>query len=108
MTTRTLIYTLAICTGIATATEAPAPVLWYKQPAIISETPLPWATSAKATGNLPGKPAKNGEGKLTNDSWESQTLPIGNGRIGGTVYGGDHLDRINLNEVSLWTGGPNT
>ncbi len=107
MTTRTLIYTLAICTGIATATEAPAPVLWYKQPAIISETPLPWATSAKATGNLPGKPAKNGEGKLTNDSWESQTLPIGNGRIGGTVYGGDHLDRINLNEVSLWTGGPN-
>ena len=107
MMTRTLIYTLAICTGIATATEAPAPVLWYKQPAIISETPLPWATTAKATGNLPGKPAKNGQGQPTNDSWESQTLPIGNGRIGGTVYGGDHLDRINLNEVSLWSGGPN-
>lgn len=39
--------------------------------------------------------------------WESQSLPIGNGRVGGTAFGGDKRDRINLNEVSLWTGGPN-
>lgn len=110
MTTRTLICTFALCAiGFATAAEeTTSSVLWYKQPAMIHETPLPWATTAVATGNLPGKPAKNGAGKRTNDPWESQTLPIGNGRIGGTVFGGDHLDRINLNEVSLWSGGPNT
>ncbi len=44
------------------------------------------------------KPASN---------WESQSLPIGNGRVGGTIFGGDKNERINLNEISLWTGGPN-
>lgn len=27
--------------------------------------------------------------------------------MGGTIFGGDKLDRVNLNEVSLWSGGPN-
>lgn len=40
-------------------------------------------------------------------SWSSQTLPVGNGRIGGTVYGGDRIDRVTLNEISLWSGGAN-
>lgn len=35
-----------------------------------------------------------------------QALPIGNGRIGATVYGGIINERINLNESSLWSGGP--
>ncbi len=39
--------------------------------------------------------------------WESQSLPVGNGRVGGTVFGGPKRDRVCLNEVSLWTGGPN-
>ena len=38
---------------------------------------------------------------------EAQSLPVGNGRVGGTVFGGDRRDRVNLNEISLWTGGPN-
>lgn len=33
-------------------------------------------------------------------------LPIGNGRIGGMVYGGVSHDLINLNEDSVWSGGP--
>ncbi len=33
-------------------------------------------------------------------------LPIGNGRIGGMVYGGISHDLINLNEDSVWSGGP--
>ena len=72
-----------------------AEYLWYKQPAIVPTAQLPFDTAA----NLPGK--------KTGDSWESQSLPVGNGRIGGTVFGGDRLDRVTLNEVSLWTGGPN-
>lgn len=39
--------------------------------------------------------------------WSSQSLPVGNGRLGGTVFGGDRLDRVVLNENSLWSGGEN-
>lgn len=37
--------------------------------------------------------------------WE-EALPIGNGRIGGMVFGGTVLDRIQINEESLWSGQP--
>ncbi|MCP4093365.1 MAG: hypothetical protein GY747_07940 [Planctomycetes bacterium] len=39
-------------------------------------------------------------------SWERYALPIGNGFIGAMLYGGVELDRIQLNEHSLWSGGP--
>lgn len=35
-----------------------------------------------------------------------EALPLGNGRIGATVYGGTGIERIVLNEETLWTGGP--
>ncbi|HUT09390.1 MAG TPA: glycoside hydrolase family 95 protein [Thermoguttaceae bacterium] len=31
-------------------------------------------------------------------------LPVGNGALGGAVYGGVHTERIQFNEQSLWTG----
>ncbi len=37
--------------------------------------------------------------------WE-EALPIGNGRIGGMVFSGTVLDRIQINEESLWSGQP--
>lgn len=40
--------------------------------------------------------------------WEHTTLPIGNGSIGGNVYGSIGSERITFNEKSLWRGGPNT
>lgn len=33
-------------------------------------------------------------------------LPVGNGRLGGMIYGGVSHDLINLNEDSVWSGGP--
>ncbi len=33
-------------------------------------------------------------------------LPVGNGRIGGMIYGGVSHELINLNEDSVWSGGP--
>lgn len=54
--------------------------LWYRQPAVVQPKPLPWQTSSAEPGNVPGK--------ALSDSWESQSLPIGNGRVGGTVFGG--------------------
>lgn len=40
-------------------------------------------------------------------SWESEALPIGNGRIGAMVFGGVENERLALNEISLWSGGEN-
>lgn len=37
--------------------------------------------------------------------WE-EALPIGNGRLGGMVYGYPCTERIQLNEDSVWFGGP--
>ncbi|WP_424841858.1 glycoside hydrolase family 95 protein [Sphingobacterium cellulitidis] len=36
----------------------------------------------------------------------SEALPIGNGRLGGMVYGGIENDRISLNEDTFWSGKP--
>jgi alpha-L-fucosidase 2 len=36
--------------------------------------------------------------------WETEALPIGNGRMGAMLFGGLETDRIQFNEISLWTG----
>ncbi len=36
--------------------------------------------------------------------WEREALPIGNGRLGGMVFGGVAEERIQFNEDSLWIG----
>jgi alpha-L-fucosidase 2 len=35
----------------------------------------------------------------------NEALPIGNGRLGGMVFGGTASDRVQLNEDSVWYGG---
>lgn len=35
-----------------------------------------------------------------------EALPIGNGTLGGMVYGGVGVDSITLNDITLWTGEP--
>lgn len=37
--------------------------------------------------------------------WE-QALPIGNGRLGAMVYGIPHREEVQLNEETIWAGGP--
>ena len=41
-------------------------------------------------------------GPATN--WEKQALPIGNGRLGGMVFGGVDKEHIQFNEDTLWIG----
>lgn len=36
----------------------------------------------------------------------TEAFPIGNGRLGGMVFGGVQNERIQLNEDSIWYGGP--
>ena len=49
----------------------------------------------------------------TNRLWDNkpakiwlESYPIGNGRLGGMVYGGTITDEIQLNEDTFWSGGP--
>lgn len=36
----------------------------------------------------------------------TEAMPLGNGRIGAMVFGNLNKERIALNEISLWSGGP--
>ncbi len=40
-------------------------------------------------------------------NWEKQALPIGNGRLGGMVFGGVQEEHVQFNVDSLWTGDEN-
>ena len=35
-----------------------------------------------------------------------EALPIGNGRLGAMIFGGVNVERLQLNEGTLWAGGP--
>lgn len=35
--------------------------------------------------------------------WEQGALPIGNGRLGGTIWGGA-IEKLTINENSIWSG----
>ena len=38
--------------------------------------------------------------------WENEALPIGNGYMGGMIFGSVESERIQYNEKTLWSGGP--
>ena len=37
--------------------------------------------------------------------WEA-ALPLGNGRFGAMIFGGAKEDVFQLNDITLWSGGP--
>ncbi|WP_419789043.1 glycosyl hydrolase family 95 catalytic domain-containing protein [Mucilaginibacter sp. X5P1] len=43
--------------------------------------------------------------KIPAKAW-TEALPVGNGRLGAMVFGGIKQELIELNESTLWTGGP--
>ena len=50
----------------------------------------------------------SGTGANPDKTWESRSLPIGNGSLGANIMGSISAERITLNEKTLWKGGPNT
>lgn len=40
------------------------------------------------------------------NGWQEEATPLGNGFLGAMVFGGVSSDRIQVNEHSLWEGGP--
>ena len=65
------------------------------------------ATSLAADANPASEPAKLQAfyNKPATD-WEKEATPLGNGFLGAMVFGGVESDRIQINEHSLWSGGP--
>ncbi|MEO0453388.1 MAG: glycoside hydrolase family 95 protein [Verrucomicrobiota bacterium] len=64
-----------------------------------------WYERAADDNGLPPTRSKQGKHKMA-PSWEAYALPIGNGDIGAMIYGGVEKERIQLNEKSIWSGGP--
>lgn len=78
---------IAMVAAVALATGADAADLrlWYREPATVqSEKEAGWSWQ-------------------NSQAW-SRALPVGNGRLGGMVFGGAPTERIQLNESSLWSG----
>jgi alpha-L-fucosidase 2 len=78
----------------------------------VLEGSLLLAASAYAPAPLLGASAK-GDGPRRDRLWYrhpavqwTQALPVGNGRIGAMIFGGVQTERLQLNEDTLWSGGP--
>lgn len=97
----------ALC--LLTATALPAQnTVWFDQP-----------TSLKGRATwYGGHPERFTDGRKpvdaggfngnTDPEWEQRSLPLGNGSIGANVMGSVAVERITLNEKTLWRGGPAT
>ena len=83
---------LAAESELAGSASAPAEPLslWYRRPA--------------GFGQQSGAGRQGGFGRR-DSSW-TEALPVGNGRIGAMVFGGINRERLQLNEDTLWGGGP--
>src|ERR1700733_6323649 len=81
-------------TGMQFTGEAPPPdgamTLWYRQPA----------------SDHPYAPPVGGRGGAAGTAEWVKALPVGNGRLGAMVFGGVVNERLQLNEDTLWAGGP--
>lgn len=93
-----LAFVAVSCNAEATGTPATSNYLWFNKPGDVYEIQTPWKGSPKNYQQPE---------QLRGNAWESHGLPIGNGRIGAMVFGGDARERLALNEISFWTGGEN-
>ena len=83
---------------IVGSTNAPSEPLslWYRQP----------AGNQQPAGNAQPGGRRGGGGRGGGNSSWLEALPVGNGRIGAMVFGGVSQERLQLNEDTLWGGGP--
>ncbi|MCX5202950.1 glycoside hydrolase family 95 protein [Streptomyces sp. NBC_00237] len=99
---------LALSTVLATGAVLPA-----ASPAGAATAPTALAPTGRAPGAAaaPSGPVPPAEGHtLWYDKpathWEREALPLGSGDLGVKVFGGVATEQLQLNEKSLWTGGP--
>lgn len=67
----------------------------------------PWnGTKIKVTAKTKETPVLQLRYDEPATDWESQALPIGNGKMGAMVFGGVDTEKIQVNEETVWSGGP--
>ncbi|MBW3128162.1 glycoside hydrolase family 95 protein [Hymenobacter profundi] len=66
---------------------------------------LYWVTFLSAAGKPKPTPLRLWYDKPA-ANW-NEALPLGNGRMGAMVFGGPQRERLQLNEETIWGGGPN-
>jgi alpha-L-fucosidase 2 len=64
-------------------------------------------TPPTATRSGGGSESFGDAASFPSSHWESQAQPVGNGRLGAMVFGGTDRERIQFNDITLWTGGDN-
>jgi alpha-L-fucosidase 2 len=72
--------------------------------------PVPWIAVARASSAPPSGVQEAGDLALwydepAGDDW-LRALPLGNGRLGAMVFGNPGTERLQLNEDTIWAGGP--
>ncbi|RKR86507.1 alpha-L-fucosidase 2 [Micromonospora pisi] len=72
--------------------------------------PVPWTAVARADSAAPPQVLAAGDLALWYDEAAGsdwlRALPIGNGRLGAMVFGNVDTERLQLNEDTVWAGGP--
>ncbi|MBD8079376.1 glycosyl hydrolase family 95 catalytic domain-containing protein [Cellulosimicrobium arenosum] len=102
--------------AMSTAGALAVPLALLATPAVGSGGPVPTAVPAAIPADAPtipgdpdtiwfDEPLDTGAGNLQQE-WEQRALPIGNGAMGATVFGGIEREQLQLNEKTLWSGGP--
>ena len=82
--------------------------IWFDTPNTLQNRAI-WYEGRPDLWQGKKKPISAGDTATNPDqSWESQSLPIGNGSIGANIMGSIEAERITFNEKTLWRGGPNT
>ena len=82
--------------------------------ALLASAVAPGASAAGSAGTLAGvtpdpvplKTWYTQPAPQTSEGWEQQATPLGNGHIGAMVFGGVAGDKIQVNEKTIWSGGP--
>jgi alpha-L-fucosidase 2 len=73
-------------------------------------TPIGWAAPARAGSAAPADVRAVNDLALWYDKQAGtewlRALPIGNGRLGAMVFGNTDTERLQLNEDTVWAGGP--
>ena len=82
--------------------------IWFDKPNTLVNKAI-WFGNTPEMWKGENKPESAGDTATNPDaSWESQSLPIGNGSLGANIMGSVEAERITFNEKTLWRGGPNT
>ncbi|NUP61345.1 MAG: glycoside hydrolase family 95 protein [Nonomuraea sp.] len=72
--------------------------------------PLQWTATARAASAPPAEVRAAGDLALWYDESAGtewlRALPVGNGRLGAMVFGNVDTERLQLNEDTIWAGGP--